>query len=247
MDRPKHRRFVFLGMTLLAGGALLLLGRQWSSSPEPAALPAREPTAQQRAPEIDRAKPIVASEATQSNTSTPAASPTQSSTGLRGRIVDAITRQPVKEFTVRLERIEREGGGTIRRNEPIARRFASDTGRFAWDVAAGYWLGAVQAPGYQQFNLEEQQFSADKPTRELVMPLQRGLVVRGRVFDQSTGAGLPEARIGIRKASTEENGREMSAPAQPQADGSFTLDGVPAGDIVLSYMEIGRASCRERV
>jgi hypothetical protein len=241
MDRPKHRRFIFVGIALLAAGALLLLGRQWSSSPGPAALPAKEATARQSTPELDRAEPIVAHEAAQPAASTPAASPTQSATGLRGRIVDAVTRKPVREFTVRLERIEREGGGTIRRNEPLVRKFASDTGRFAWDVAAGYWLGTVQAAGYQQFNLEEQEFSADKPTRERVMPLLRGLALRGRVFDNNTGAGLPDARIGFRKASAEDNGREMSAPVQPEADGTFTLDGVPAGDIVLFIGATGYA------
>lgn len=241
MDRPKLRRFILLGIATLAGGALLLLGSQWSSSPEPAALPAKVSPARQSTPELDRAEPIVADEATQATASTPAASPTQSATGLRGRIVDAVTRQPVREFTVRLERIEREGGGTIRQNEPIVRKFASDTGRFAWDVAAGYWLGAVQAPGYQQFNLEEQEFSADKPTRERVMPLLRGLALRGRVFDHNTGAGLPDARIGFRKASAEDHGREISAPVQPEADGTFTLDGVPAGDIVLSIGASGYA------
>jgi hypothetical protein len=241
MDRPKHRRFFFLGIALLAGGTLLLLGRQRAPSSEPPALSAKEPTAQQTMPKIDRAEPIIPADATASAASTRAAAPTQkATTGLRGQVVDAVTRQPVNEFTVMLARIERAGIGATR-HEPITRKFTSQTGRFTWDLDAGYWHAAVQGPGYQQFDLGEREFLADKSTPELVVPLLRGNALRGRVFDQSTGAGLPDAGVGFREAGTDDDSRGLPAFVRSQGDGSFTLDGVPAGDIVLTVGASGYA------
>jgi hypothetical protein len=34
MDRPQHRRTLLVALVLLAGAALLFLGRQWKSEPE---------------------------------------------------------------------------------------------------------------------------------------------------------------------------------------------------------------------
>jgi len=34
MDRPQHRRTLLVALVLLAGAALLFLGRQWQSEPE---------------------------------------------------------------------------------------------------------------------------------------------------------------------------------------------------------------------
>ncbi len=186
MDRPKHRRFILRRNRTPGWQAHCCCSDASGLRPQnPLHFPPRKPLlGKVRRSSIEQ-NPSSPTRRPNPAASTPAASPTQSATGLRGRIVDAVTRQPIREFTVRLERIEREGGGIIRQNEPIARKFASDTGRFAWDVAAGYWLGTVQAPGYQQFNLEEQEFSADKPTRERVMPLLRGLrITRARVRSQ---------------------------------------------------------------
>ena len=245
MDRPKHRRIILLGIAFVAGGALLLLGRHWPSLPEPVVLPTTEPTPAQLTSKVDRAEPALPNEVTTPVAST-TASPTQKAkTGLHGRIIDAVTRAPVEEFTVKLARIEREGGGATR-HEPIARKFQSQTGRFAWEVDAGFWLGAIEAPGYQQFDLGERQFMAGKLTPELVVPLLQGAAVRGRVFDQSTGAGIPDAGVGFRRADAEGEGRGLPAYVQAHQDGSFTLDGVPAGDIVLTvgargyaYRELG--------
>ncbi len=234
MDRPKQRRFILLAIAFLAGGALLLLGRHWSSMPEPVAHPTPEPTPAQIVSKVDRVERTRPAEATAPAASMTAASPAQrTKTGLHGRIVDAVTRKPVTEFTIKLARVEREEGGATQ-HEPIDRKFQSQTGRFAWEVGAGYWLGAIQAPGYQQFDLGEREFPSGKSTPELVVPLLRGDAVRGRVFDRSTGAGLPDAGVGFRMADALGEGRALPAYVRSQQDGSFTLDGVPAGDIVLT-------------
>jgi hypothetical protein len=137
----------------------------------------------------------------------------------------------VPEFEVGLIRLKPEAHT---QDPPITRRFRSATGRFIWkDVEPGDWRATVSARGYQMFNVDEFQISAGQVTRELVMPLFRGFAVRGRVFELSTGAGIADAWIGFRQADGVESYRRSSATAKSEADGTFTLDGVPGGQIVL--------------
>jgi len=230
MDRPKHRRLILLGLVLLACGALLLLGRQWTAVPDPVPASASMSTRHVVEAQSDKVEPPTI-EAAAPNVAAPPSSPTP--TGFRGRIIDAVTRQPVKEFDVRLARIHREAQ-TYNEDEPIARSFESATGRFTWtDVAAGTWRAAVSAPGYRMFNVGEFQISEGEGTRETVMPLLRGFAVRGRVFDSSTGAGIVDARIGFRQVPDPESFGPSQAHAKSREDGSFTLDGIPGGNIVL--------------
>ena len=165
----------------------------------------------------------------------PTVAPASSSpplTGFRGQVIDAASREPVKEFEVQLVRL-RKGGYT--EDSPLTKNFKSATGRFTWtEVDAGTWRAAVSAPGYQMFNVDEFQISKDELTRETVMPLLRGFALRGRVFDSSNGAGIVDAWITWRPVNDDtERFRKSKAQAKSNADGSFTLDGIPGGDIVL--------------
>src|SRR5687768_15840424 len=120
MDRPKHRRFTLLGIALLAGGALLLLARQWTSESEPLALPANAPTQQAPAPSIDPVAPATPIETTERTAPTTQATRATAAAGFRGRIIDAVTRQPVSEFEVKLVRAH-----SYSEEEPITRSFKS--------------------------------------------------------------------------------------------------------------------------
>ncbi len=230
MDRPKPRRLILLGLVLLACGALLLLlARQWTSVADPVPIGATTPTKHLAAPQPDRVEPRTI-EAAAPNVAAPSSSPT--ATGFRGRIIDAATRQPVRElFEVQLIRVRRD---EYTEDQPITRNFKSATGRFTWtDVAAGNWRAAVSAPGYRLFNVGEFQISEGERTRETVMPLLRGFAVRGRVFDSSTGAGIVDAWISYRQVPDAESFGRSQAQAKSTEDGSFTLDGIPGGNIVL--------------
>src|ERR1700730_13012393 len=118
MYRPKHRRLILLGLVLLACGALLLLGRQWTSGPDPVPVRATISPKQLLERQPDRVEQPTIEAA-------PPSSPTP--TGFRGHIIDAITRQPVKEFEVQLIRIRRDA---YTEDEPITRSFKSATSRF---------------------------------------------------------------------------------------------------------------------
>jgi hypothetical protein len=230
MDRPQHRRLILLGLALLAGGALLLLARPWTSAPDPVPVTAITPTKQLVAPQPVKVEPPTI-EAVAPSVAAPPRPSEPIVTGLRGRAIDAVTRQPVKEFEVRLIRVRSDG---YTQDEPITRNFKSASGRFTWaDIAAGTWHAAVSAPGYQMFKAEDLQVSDGEPARELVMPLMRGFAVRGRVFELSTGAGIVDAGISFRQASVPDGFDRLAAHVKSKEDGSFMLDGVPGGDVIL--------------
>jgi hypothetical protein len=239
MDRPKHRRLILLGVVLLVGGALLLFGRQWtptttSSTPSAPTTQVDRPS-EPPSPEVEPAR----GEAAALDVAKRSAPAPPAATGFRGRVVDAVTSESVQAFEVQLTRIRRE---QHTEDPSISRRFKSSTGRFVWaDVAAGRWRASVAAPGYQQFNLDELEIVADQATREFVMPLRRGFAVRGRVFELSTGAAIPDAYVGFRQAGAPDSDLRRTSRAKSQDDGSFTLDGVPAGDVVLSVGAQGHA------
>jgi hypothetical protein len=232
MDRSKHRRLILLGLVLFTGGALLLLGRQWTSTPGSLSVPATISTRQLAEPQPDKVKPPTI-EAVAPNVAAPPSAPSSATrTGFRGHVIDAVTRQPVKEFEVQLIRVRREA---YTEDQPMTRNFKSATGRFTWtDVAAGTWRAAVSAPRYQMFNVDELLISEGETTREIVMPLLRGFAVRGRVFELSTGAGIVDAGIGFRQENAAESFGKSKPYARSKEDGSFTLDGIPGGDIVLT-------------
>ena len=92
----------------------------------------------------------------------------------------------------------------------------------------------MTAPGYQLFNVDELQISEGRATREFVMPLFRGFAVRGHVFEAETGAGIVDAGIGFRQVGGPEGFRRSRTYAKSKEDGSFMLDGVPGGEVVLT-------------
>lgn len=232
MDGQKHRWFIALGALLAVG--VLLLARQWVSTPNDevpahASATAIQPTEPEPGEAGSTGIEAGAIDATPS-VATPA-----STTGatFRGRIIDAATRRPVREFEIKLIRIQR--GDSYREEPPLTQTFQTTNGRFAWnDVPAGTWTATVSAHGYRQFRLAQVSVVASKPLREVTMPLLQGFTVRGRVFDLRTGAGIAEAYVGFRDPSAWRGDEDSGGYTQSKEDGSFELDGVPGGDITLS-------------
>jgi Carboxypeptidase regulatory-like domain len=231
MDGAKHRQLILLGLVLLACGALLLLGWQWTTPRDSVSISATTSKKQIVEPQPAKVEPLNIETAAPNVAAQPSAPVSPTFTGFRGQVVDAVSRQPIKEFEVKFIRVRRDAHTE---DEPITRNFKAADGRFTWsDVAAGTWRAAVSAPGYQVFNLSEFQISEGERTRETVMPLLRGFAVRGRVFDSRNGAGIADAWISFRPVNDAESFRRSTAQAKSKEDGSFTLDGVPGGDIVL--------------
>jgi hypothetical protein len=224
----KHRIAIF-GLVLLVIGAVLLFGRQWTSTSE-ATLIKVEPAAQPVvAPTADRADPPPIAE---SSTPEPVADTTAAApSGFRGRVVDAVTREPVKEFEVELMELQRPG---IPGKSQAKQKFRSTDGRFAWQQApVGEWGVRVVAPHYRQFRIESVSIAAGKATREVVMPLQPGHILKGRVFDQVSGAGIADASVGFRDPEAASPDFWRKADEQSKKDGTFVIDGVPGGTMIV--------------
>jgi hypothetical protein len=152
---------------------------------------------------------------------------------LRGRVIDAATRKPVREFEVQFHGTQPTKAGE---EAPGARTFKSDDGRFEWEyLPAGVWTVTASAAGYQRFELSGVELSRDTATPEIVLPMRRGNMLRGRVYDEDTGVGIGAASISFREASTGrfEGNFRMRVRVESRSDGTFVLDGVPTGRITL--------------
>jgi hypothetical protein len=228
------QRLVMVGLVLVVVGsiALSMLGHRQSSTADRLAAAPGVATVQDAEPAPHmQAAPSAAAPASVA-TATASGAPSTTTGTLRGRLIDAVTRQPVKEFEVKLRRVQH--GPVWREEEPLAQTFQSDAGRFSWnEVPPETWRVTVSAHGYLQFDLGAVTIAAGKSTREVVMPLLRGFSLRGRVVAASTGAGIPGAWITFRVVNAWPGGRE-NPYAKSKEDGSFVLDGVPEGDIELS-------------
>lgn len=111
---------------------------------------------------------------------------------------------------------------------------ASSQRGFRGRVIEGTWRAAVSAPGYQMFNLDDVPISEGERPSEIVMPLLRGYAIHGRVFELSTGAGIAGAAIGFRRTEDWQAMARREGTTSSNEDGSFILDGVPGGHIVLT-------------
>jgi hypothetical protein len=162
---------------------------------------------------------------------------------LRGRVIDAATREPVRKFTLHFH-WDRSTGY---RQAPPARTFDTDDGRFEWaDASPGVWAIIGSARGYQRFELEGVRLQPGETTPEIVMPLRRGHAVKGRVYDEATGVGIAAASVNFRESHVHQfdpNWRvRQSFAVSSEKSGSFVLEGVPSGRVTISAGAVGYAA-----
>ncbi len=226
----KHRIAIF-GLLLLALGALLLFSRPWIATNESGLIeaePVTKPLA--AAPGQQPETPPVAAAATAE--ATPSATAAAPGGTFRGRVLDAVTRQPLVKYEVTLAGVPKRH---IIGNEPrVTKTFESSDGRFAWKQApVGDWNVTVVAPRYQHFHLDGLSIALGKTTREVVMPLQSGHLLKGRVFDQISGTGIADAHISFRDPGQAYPRWMRHRYVTSRTDGAFELDGVPGGEIIV--------------
>jgi hypothetical protein len=219
----------------LAAGLILLLvvallGWQWlpEEAPPPASAARHAPT--QSPPTGETPSPASASPSppAPADVSVPADEPARASVGaLRGRAFDAFTDEPMTKFEITW----REPIGEPRQQFASRRRtFETTDGRFEYtDVPAGKWGIIVTARGYQRFEVPELKITGGTE-QEVLVPLQKGHTLRGRVYDQATGTGIA-ASIDVldsRIPAAFRSPRPGTAQATA-ADGSFVIEGLPPG------------------
>ncbi|WP_129642744.1 carboxypeptidase regulatory-like domain-containing protein [Peristeroidobacter agariperforans] len=147
----------------------------------------------------------------------------------RGRVIDAVSRQPVRAFQLEFHPHFQPGSPA-----PEAQSYRTKDGRFAVrGLPDGVWTIYTTARGYQRFELADLSISSSKAVEEILIPMQAGLVLRGRVFDETTNEGVGAAKISFREAHVgryEGNFRNRPSTTS-KADGSFALDGVTPGSV----------------
>jgi len=152
---------------------------------------------------------------------------------LRGRVVDAVTQQAVQSFRVS---VHSPGGnrGQFRAGAERPRSFNSRDGSFALsDLNAGPWTISVQARGYQPWEKVDFEFQGGV-THDLPVALSKGLTLRGRVIDKSTGKGLAGAQVShtLRQSFMFEIPNDSTPPpAISDASGAFVIEGLPRDEV----------------
>ena len=226
MDRPKHHWLILLGLALVSCGAVLL-GLQWlqpksDDGNQPPVTTVQFPA---RSPAPAQSQPV-------------AAPATEEPTGalLRGQVIDAETREPIEQFEIQLQLLQHD---LEVEPPPVTRTFRSGSGRFAWqDAPPGMWRFVLVAADHQHFQIEGLSIAAGQQTRELLVPLLRGYNVTGRVFEQRSGAGIPNASIFFVESGDAFRNR---GGVKSKKDGAFVLDGVPPGRVTLSVLSMEHA------
>lgn len=218
-----HGRRLILGLALLA----CLIGVGWWLRPDEAPVPAPSPADSN---EVER--PLV-QEAPPAATSVDNVAPTKASSTFRGRVIDALTHQPIREFELAFAEWGRGSGP----EPPGPRKFSTTDGRFEWSsLPPGLWTMTAAAAGYQRFALTDLRLVEGKATPEVVVPLSRGYTLRGRIYDEASGIGIASAGIDFRETGQDRYGGNWRLRPRVQAgkDGTFTLNGMPAGRMTLS-------------
>lgn len=223
------RKRIVLGLAVIL--AIALLGRWWMRDGDPASMPARA------APQLATDSAPIA-EPSKLQAAPPVTTPSPAGGIFRGRVIDAVTRTPVREFEVQIHTQE-----SMRDAVPDVRPFRTTDGRFELRELRGEVLMlAVAAKGYQRFDLLSVALTSDL-RKEVEIAMRGGHVLTGRVFDQMSGDGIADARVAFRDSNVPryDVSWRTRPSMQSHADGTFALDGVPPGAVTLEVSARGYA------
>ncbi|MGH9398802.1 MAG: carboxypeptidase regulatory-like domain-containing protein [Thermoanaerobaculia bacterium] len=154
---------------------------------------------------------------------------------LRGRVEDAASKKPVTAFTVSIRPTSPDGFGSYERKSVAIQ---SEGGAFEMpDVPPGTWSVRASAPGYQPGWVAAGEVGEGQVLEGIVLALQKGLSLSGRVFDPR-GQGLPNAAVSWEPArrgtgdySESSVGRRRETTSD--ADGRYSFEGLPPGKLTV--------------
>jgi hypothetical protein len=158
---------------------------------------------------------------------------------IRGRVIDGTTGAPVTEIVYSVEPVSPEPGTRMGRG--IHRGEQNADGRFVVTVPAGTYRVSASANGFTPAEPLEVRVDAREPAT-VDIPLSRGVIITGRVTDES---GLPVSEADVMVLDAESlRGRTQRTRVAPghgrtDADGSFTVSGVRAGEASLTVRKPG--------
>jgi Carboxypeptidase regulatory-like domain len=167
---------------------------------------------------------------------------------LTGRVVDASTREPVREFFYMLEPA---GEGDTRRTRGMQRGETAADGTFTATVPAGTYRLTASATGFLPSEPIEVVVTAEG-SAPVEIALGRGATISGRVTDEE-GKPLGEAHVMIAgdageiARSSRNIRRSMPLNAQTGEDGTFILTGAETGPAQLIVRRAGFVTERRTI
>jgi protocatechuate 3,4-dioxygenase beta subunit len=170
---------------------------------------------------------------------------------LRGVVVDADTREPVRDFMYSVEPLE-PADENARYGRPMMQRGgASPDGTFSITVSAGSYRVSATANGYTASAPMEVRVSEREPA-DVELTLDRGITISGRVIDES-GAPVEGADVFVtgdelnqrRKRSATRGGGPGNT--RTLADGTFAVTGIEPGSPLVTVRKEGFVPYRKAV
>ena len=158
---------------------------------------------------------------------------------IEGRVVERGTSRPVTDFTVAPVRT---GNAMMARAAALEKETHADDGAFAVEnVTPGTATLRVTARGYVTGTRSDIQVEEGRTVTGIDVQLERGATLHGRV----TGDGKPVGGAAVRLMAI--TGSTSVAPIVTDADGQYSLDGVPAGEHTVEFRKQGFVTKRQTV
>ncbi|HYC78694.1 MAG TPA: carboxypeptidase regulatory-like domain-containing protein, partial [Planctomycetota bacterium] len=152
---------------------------------------------------------------------------------LSGKVIDAATKQPIREAWLTLEKEEPRWGNQMRQ---WAYASVDKTGAFKLQAETARYRLSCHSQGYVRFRKEDVAVDPDKPDQEpLVVELKRGGAIEGFVRGPD---GKPDSATTVYWRRDEPNARYQHA-ANSEMDGYFFCGDLDAGNYEVLFQRPG--------
>jgi protocatechuate 3,4-dioxygenase beta subunit len=170
---------------------------------------------------------------------------------LRGKVFDAATRQPVREFVFSVEPTG-QTDENLRNGTPVLQRGETTAdGVFTVTLPTGAYRVQAAANGYTSSEAVEVRLTEGEPA-DVQLPLERGVSVTGRVTDDG-GAPIAGAAVYVTGAELDRISARSSlrgggpGNARSAEDGTFTIAGLEPGTATLAVRKEGYVPFRQAI
>ncbi|WP_375767808.1 carboxypeptidase regulatory-like domain-containing protein [Archangium gephyra] len=158
---------------------------------------------------------------------------------LVGTVRDAATGKPMPSFTLAVFKKR----GPLQRDGFAQLSFIDAQGHYELaGVPAGSYVVEVAAHGYapSEVSVEVPRGASGPVTADV--SLGRGAKMTGRVVEEGSGLALERARVAVEGVGTGQGALSVRYDALTDAQGGFTLDGLPTGQMTLYVSAEGHHS-----
>lgn len=163
---------------------------------------------------------------------------------LRGRVVDAETREPVRDFILTIEPLDAAEESSPYGIPGMQRGESTPDGTFTATMTTGPYRVGASSNGYTASAPVEVRITEREPA-EVEIALDRGVILSGRVTDES-GVPIAEAdvfvlgdELGQRRKRSATRGGAAPGNARTADDGTFTISGIEPGTVVMTVRREG--------